>query len=97
LFSVIAFSHRDDVSSTPAWRPDHHDHAPGQVADRLKSRLTIVAPPIGSIQMAATEDFERIGKVDRPFGEGLRPFRPVERDPHLFIVHPIIGKPQAAV
>jgi hypothetical protein len=88
LFSVIALSHRDDVPSTAAWRPNNHHHTPGEISDRLKSRLAIVTPAINDIQAATTKHMRRIGEVDCPVIKGLLSLGRVERDPHSIIVPP---------
>jgi hypothetical protein len=95
LFSFIALPHRYDAPSLAAWRPNHHDHSPGEISNGLHSDFAVVAPPVFDIERAAGEDVPRIGEVNRPLGKRLGALRAIKRDPHtnyrtgeIIIVHP---------
>jgi hypothetical protein len=65
LFSVIAFPHRNDVSSAAARDPDNHHHAPGQVSHRLNPHLAVVVSTVSVVEPTAAKDVPSIGKVNR--------------------------------
>jgi hypothetical protein len=83
LFSVIAFPHRDDAPRIPAWGPNHRNHSPAEVSDRLHPDFTVITPPINDIERAASKDVPRIGEVDRSLDKGFGSLGAIERDLHV--------------
>lgn len=62
--------------------PNHHNHATGEMSDRLHPYFTVVLSVIDDIERSAGKDVQRIGEVDRPRGKGLGPLGRVVRDLH---------------
>src|SRR3954463_15128989 len=87
FFSVICFSHGDDVPGIFPLCPDQDHHSSFKKTSGDDPGLSVISPLINLINREACEDLRRIGEVDLPLLKSRFPLLRIERDLHYLCTH----------